>query len=70
MKRVYSRNVAMRNPLKQGLKHVAAQPAKKRIPHVAMRNPLKQGLKPKFHDLLCTDLIVAMRNPLKQGLKQ
>ena len=63
------RNVAMRNPLKQGLKPHIVTPTVI-IPGVAMRNPLKQGLKPKdFPDAAKFYGQVAMRNPLKQGLK-
>ena len=44
---VCKRRVAMRNPLKQGLKPQYTDSADDSL-KVAMRNPLKQGLKPHF----------------------
>ena len=61
--------VAIRNPLKQGLKLEGPRCSTEET-FVAMRNPLKQGLKRK--DTLRASAHtwrVAMRNPLKQGLK-
>ena len=60
--------IAMRNPLKQGLK-LNSWKSHSGSRHIAMRNPLKQGLKQLGREAAGSEEYIAMRNPLKQGLK-
>ena len=62
------RIIAMRNPLKQGLKQILLLLFSVHL-LIAMRNPLKQGLKLQTNAATLRATLIAMRNPLKQGLK-